>query len=89
MLIKRATLYPHSTAATVPRTCEHCGNEVQLQLHSHKSGPMLGIPVVMWFTDKASVSLFRKYLLLCPICDNATHVDRHVAKGLIVEGESQ
>jgi uncharacterized C2H2 Zn-finger protein len=78
-----------SDAATVLRLCPRCSNTVEFQLVWCKSGPTIGVPIVMLFTDRASVSLFKVYFLQCPICGYQERVDKNVAKGLIAEGRAQ
>ena len=77
----RKTLRPVEGATKVPLKCENCNNQVDFELHSAKSGPGLGVPIVLFFTDKYTLAK-KSYYLLCSICDNAVQLSRQQAKSL-------
>jgi hypothetical protein len=83
----KSQLHVHETAATVSKQCPNCSNITDFQLLWNKAGPSLGVPIVMLFTDKTTISTHKQYHLGCPICDYTERIDKHMARGLIAEGE--
>ena len=77
----RKTLRPVEGATKVPLKCENCNNQVDFELYSAKSGPGLGVPIVLFFTDKYTLAK-KSYYLLCSICDDAVQLSRQQAKSL-------
>jgi hypothetical protein len=77
----RRTLRPVPGATKVPTRCENCNNQVEYELYSAKTGPGLGVPVVLFFTDKYTLAK-KSYYLVCSICDNAVQLSRQQAKSL-------
>ncbi|NLX95987.1 MAG: hypothetical protein GXY83_07410 [Rhodopirellula sp.] len=86
MWFQNAKLHVHEAASKVRRNCPNCSNEVDFQLIWNKAGPGLGIPIVMWFTDAATITTHKQYHLGCPVCGYLERISRDVAKGLIAEG---
>jgi hypothetical protein len=89
MLFRNADVHVHEDAATVKRQCPNCSNVVDFQLLWNKAGLSLGIPVVMWFTDKATIATHKQYHLGCPICRYSEQIDKNLAQGLIAEGKTK
>lgn len=52
----------------IAKVCENCDNESEMRLHVMKHGPGIGIPILMWFSDRFVLSS-KKTGYLCPICD--------------------
>jgi hypothetical protein len=77
----RRTLRPVENATRIPITCNNCNNEVEYELYSAKTGPGIGVPVVLFFTDKYTLAK-KSYFLVCPVCDFAVQIKRDQAKSL-------
>jgi len=75
-------------AATVRGPCPNCSNTVDFQLLWNKAGLGLGVPIVMLFTDKATITTHTQYHLGCPTCGHLERITKDVAKGLIAEGKN-
>ncbi|HUT13594.1 MAG TPA: hypothetical protein VMY42_24110 [Thermoguttaceae bacterium] len=83
MLFRSGEFHRIENAQSVRRTCEHCGNDEDLQLHYVKAGPGLGVPILMFFSDRFVATTHKKYFLICPKCGCAFQINKDVAKGLM------
>ncbi|NQU23404.1 MAG: hypothetical protein HQ567_19155 [Candidatus Nealsonbacteria bacterium] len=83
MLFRTGKFHQVDHAQAVRRTCEHCGNETDLRLNYVKAGPGLGVPVLMFFSDKFVLSTHKKYYLVCQTCGCAHQINKDLAKGLM------
>lgn len=88
MWFQNSRLHKADDAATVSGQCPNCSNTVDFQLVWNKAGLGLGIPIVMLFTDKATITTHTQYHLGCPTCGYLERVSKDVAKGLIAEGRN-
>ncbi len=89
MWFQNARVHVHETAATVTHQCPNCSNTVEFKLLWNKASPGHDIPIVMWFTDKATITTHKQYHLGCPICGYVERIDKNVAMGLIAEVEAK
>lgn len=83
MLLRNGEFHQIGHAQTVRTTCQHCGNDADLQLHYVKAGLGLGVPILMLFSDRFVATTHKKYYLVCPTCGCAYQVKKDVAKGLM------
>ena len=83
MLFRSGKMHAIDNAAPVRKACQHCGNTGDLKLHYAKAGPGLGVPILMFFSDRFVATTHKNYYMVCPTCDACLQVNKDVAKGLI------
>lgn len=86
MWMQNYKVHVHEQAATVRAECPNCGNEADFNLLWNKAGPGIGVPILMFFTEKAVVTTHKQYHLGCPICGYAERIKKDTAQGLICKG---
>jgi len=89
MWLQNGSLHRHESAFPGTGECGNCGNAVEFHLIWQKAGVGLGIPILMWFTDRFTITTHRKYYLGCPVCGELEQIPKDVALGFIEESRRE